>query len=591
MNNAKQQLPPALAELIGSILDPILIFGDSSRILWVNRSFSRLSGYAAEDLIGHTLSEVAESGSEGLFDRHLASVQQGDHQGLDLQLQPNRAGAEPLALSFSFSHLKHQDQEFVMARADKLVEERGRYLHLDEAAHKELLNSIQAGVLIIEEEEIRYANHYFSELCGFEEAELIGRRFFDLIHPDDLDSFIAAYSKEDDGGLGADEYEFRIKHKDGLVVYAYMVLGAIHLGGQLAQVASVHNVTMRQLIEEEKDSYFDQLQTQLEYVDNLIERLPLGAWIIDFHPIDQEKADSSQFCSLMHRELGFSIAIRRTNLALCQMLGYTKEDMMGRSILDPMFVDDDNARIFLDAIVKRRLGERGSYEITMRHKDGHDIPILLEAIPTIFDNDSGEARQSIGLMVDLTERKAWEAELQRLNEKLMEYSKTDALTSLANRRSFDEYLSQERARAMREKWDLSLVILDIDFFKKYNDGYGHLKGDECLKKVAQVFQSTVKRAIDMVARYGGEEFAIILPSTNPQGALVVAEQLRRAILEAEIPHEFSQVGPYVTISVGVATMMPGENMDVEKLIVLADEALYQSKMEGRNKVTQALRSR
>ncbi|MDT8447050.1 MAG: diguanylate cyclase [bacterium] len=591
MNNASKQLPAGLAELVASIIDPIVIFGTSLEVLWVNRAFARLCGYGHEDLVGQSFSQVIEPLGSRIFDEHLALVQRGDHSPLSMEIQPKRSTAESFAVAFSFSHLKHQDREFVMARADKLVEERGRFLHLDEAAHTELLNSIQSGVLIIEGDEIRYSNHYFSELCGFEEAELIGRRFFDLIHPDDLDAFLAAYAQADSGGLGANEYEFRIRHKDGLVIYAYMVLGEIHLGGKMAQIASVHNVTMRQLIEEEKDGYYEQLQDQLEYVDNLIERLPLSAWIIDFHPVELEKSDKSQFCSLLHRELGFSIAIRRTNLALCHMLGYSKEEMRGRSILDPMFVDDDNSRIFLDAIVKRRLGERGSYEITMRHKDGHDVPILLEAIPTVFDHETGEASQSIGLMVDLTERKAWEAELQRLNEKLMEYSKTDALTSLANRRSFDEYLNQERNRAIREKWELSLVILDIDYFKKYNDGYGHLKGDECLRKVAEVFRSVVKRAIDMVARYGGEEFAVILPSTNLEGAYTVAEQLRKSILEAEIPHEFSQVGPYLTISIGVATMAAGENMEIEKLIVLADEALYQSKLDGRNRVTKALRTK
>ncbi|OGH00087.1 MAG: hypothetical protein A2600_00250 [Candidatus Lambdaproteobacteria bacterium RIFOXYD1_FULL_56_27] len=588
MNELNEGLPVQLLELIGSVQDPMLLFSATGKLLWANKPFCRLVGRKEETLLGRSLSQTVEAGTEQIFDRHLGEVLAGEHTPVSFPIRSALDGAH-LLVNCSFSHLKHQGFAYIMVRADPELTNPDQFLQFDEATYKELLNSVQSGVVILEEDRIRYANAYFCELCGYLESELLGHHFFELLHPDDVQSFAANYQTTNDGGLGDNEYEFRIKQKDGLVIYVFMVVGDIRLGGRKARVASVQNVTMRMLVEEEKQSYFRQLQDQLEYVDNLIERLPLGAWIIDFHAAS-EKDTNAQFCSLLYRDLGFSISIRRTNLALCQMLGYSKEEMRGRSILDPMFVDDQNAKIFLDAIMKRRLGERGSYEITMRHKDNHDIPVLLEAIPTIFDPENGEAIQSIGLMVDLTERKAWEAELQRLNEKLMEYSKTDSLTGLANRRSFDEYINQERARAIREKWDLSLVIIDIDFFKKYNDGYGHLKGDDCLRKVAAVFKRSVKRAIDLVTRYGGEEFAVVLPSTSTEGAFQVAENLRIAVAEAQIPHLFSSVAPHVTISVGVATLRAGEAITVDRLIVLADEALYQSKTEGRNRVTKALRS-
>jgi len=587
MNQTADALPTQLIAFLTSITDPMLLFSNEGELIWVNQPFCRVVGRREGTLLHRNLSDVLEAGDSRVFEASLQQALKGQHAPVQIEVTSALSG-DNLLMDFNFSHISQQDQTFLMVRADIDEQEHARFMQFDEETYKGLLNAVQSGVLILEKDQIQYTNEYFCELSGFSAEELLGRHFFDMIHPNDVQSFSEAYSKRGQGGIGDDEYEFRVRNQDGLVTYVYMVLGELNLKGRALQVASVHNVTMRKLAEEDKQNYFRQLQDQLEYVDNLIERLPLGAWIIDFLPCDKE--DPNPLCNRLHKELGFAISIRRANEVLCQMLGYSQQEMVGKSILDPMFVDEANAKVFLDALIARRLGKRGSYEVSMRHQTGHNIPILLEAIPTTFHPETGEAVQSIGLMVDLTERKAWESELQRLNAKLLEYSKTDALTGLSNRRSFDEFLSKERARALREKWELSLVIIDIDFFKKYNDGYGHLKGDDCLRKVSAAFSKTVKREIDLLARYGGEEFAVVLPSTGIEGATILAEQLRKAVLDAEIPHEFSSVGPYVTISSGVATMHAGENISGDKLIVLADEALYQSKMDGRNRVTQALRT-
>jgi len=588
MERTVDSLPTQLVAFLASIADPMLLFSETGDLIWVNKAFCRIVGRREGTLLHRNLSDVLEAGDGRIFEESLKQALTGQHAPVQLEVTSALSGAN-LLMDFNFSHISQLDETFLMVRADVDEQEPNKFMQFDEATYKGLLNAVQSGVVILEKDQIQYTNEYFCELSGFQEDELVGRHFYDMIHPDDLQPFRDAYQNRGQGGIGDDEYEFRIRNQDGFVTYVYMVLGELDLKGRLVQVASIHNITMRKLAEEDKQSYFNQLQEQLEYVDNLIERLPIGAWIIDFST-QNIKSTGNPFCDLLHKELGFSIAIKRTNEVLCRMLGYTQAEMVGKSILDPMFVDETNAKVFLDAIIERRLGKRGSYEVTMTHKDGQDIPILLEAIPTTFHPETGEATQSIGLMVDLTERKAWEAELNRLNAKLLEFSKTDALTTLANRRYFDEFLTKERARALREKWELSLVIIDIDFFKKYNDGYGHLKGDDCLRKVAAAFKKTVKREIDLVARYGGEEFAVVLPSTTLEGAYIVAEQLRVAVLDAELPHEFSGVGPYVTISVGVATMHAGENITGDKLIVLADEALYQSKMDGRNRVTRALRT-
>ncbi|VBB08864.1 nucleotide cyclase [Lucifera butyrica] len=175
-------------------------------------------------------------------------------------------------------------------------------------------------------------------------------------------------------------------------------------------------------------------------------------------------------------------------------------------------------------------------------------------------------------------------ELKKYRDILEKLSLVDGLTGLANRRYFDEVLDKEWRRALRNGDNLSIILLDVDFFKKYNDHYGHLAGDDCLRQVGNVLKDSVKRAGDLAARYGGEEFAVILPSTPWEGAFIIAEKMRRNIESLQIAHQVSEVSSYVTISVGVASLKPEMDMIPDILIRNADDALYQAKRNGRNKV-------
>lgn len=173
---------------------------------------------------------------------------------------------------------------------------------------------------------------------------------------------------------------------------------------------------------------------------------------------------------------------------------------------------------------------------------------------------------------------------ERLNMRLKDISYLDGLTGVPNRRKLEEHLSREWDRAKKSGQPLSLLMVDIDFFKRYNDLLGHLEGDECLRKVAQEINRHVRSGMDLVARYGGEEFAVVLPETNEEQARSIAERIRNDVESLKIPHPASEVSRYITVSVGVATLVPEDNLRKEVLVSMADRALYRAKRRGRNRV-------
>ncbi len=173
-------------------------------------------------------------------------------------------------------------------------------------------------------------------------------------------------------------------------------------------------------------------------------------------------------------------------------------------------------------------------------------------------------------------------QLEKSNAELQRLSSLDGLTGIANRRQFDETLKREWLRAQRSAAPLSLVLIDIDFFKLYNDNYGHQRGDECLQRVAHALGGAVNRPTDLVARYGGEEFVAVLPETDAVGAESLAERFRAAVQKLDIRHSASTTAESITISAGIATYMPPSDMSLEQFIEIADRALYQAKERGRN---------
>lgn len=276
----------------------------------------------------------------------------------------------------------------------------------------------------------------------------------------------------------------------------------------------------------------------------------------------------------------------------CKMLGYDPQQFKENfdSWMDRMHPEDRNRVMgYFDSYIR---GELHSFRVEFRQltKSGAWLWLLSQG-NIVQWNNGGEPVRLAGTNTDISERKKIERELiearealEIANKELETKSITDALTGISNRRYFNDILEKEWLRARRNSTPLSLIMCDIDYFKLYNDHYGHLKGDDCLMRVARAINNTIKRPPDIAARYGGEEFVVLLPETSLDGAETVAELVRKNVAGLKILHEKSNVSPYVTISIGVATLIPDRVMPMNSLIELADKVLYQAKKCGRNKV-------
>ena len=212
-----------------------------------------------------------------------------------------------------------------------------------------------------------------------------------------------------------------------------------------------------------------------------------------------------------------------------------------------------------------------------------DFGNLPDAILIIIIDATERAEAEQELSQVANEYRLFNEHLQWENEKLEALTNIDGLTDLGNRRAFDTYLQQQWQQFQRQQRPVALILCDIDHFKQYNDTYGHLQGDDCLQQVAAILREIPRRGSDLAARYGGEEFALILPETDSEGALKVANRIRHGLAQLNLPHKSSPTNHWVTMSCGVASLIPNSNSTPENLIEQADRALYEAKQQGRDR--------
>lgn len=386
-------------------------------------------------------------------------------------------------------------------------------------------------------------------LLGYPMAELTRLTFQQITHPADLDADLALAQRLQEGEIAFYHLEKRFFHRAGHVIWT-LLSGSIVRDGEdvpLYFITQLQDITTQKLAQRALVESERRYRLLAEHVTDMISR----------HTPDGTFLYVSPACQTL--------------------LGYEPETLLGRPVYDFFHPEDLPAIQHSHRVVLARpIIFTVSYRI--RHRNGLYVwfETTSRAVRTV---QSGEGQEIIAVSRDITARKEVEQALREANVRLRRLATLDGLTNLSNHRTMQERLKEELSLAQRTGDPLSLLMLDIDYFKSYNDTFGHPEGDKVLYAVARLLEATA-RLSDHVARYGGEEFAVIMPQTERAGALVLAERFRQAIAEAYWPLRS------ITVSVGVATY-GGKVASGSTLINAADRALYHAKATGRNRVVHA----
>jgi diguanylate cyclase (GGDEF)-like protein/PAS domain S-box-containing protein len=420
-------------------------------------------------------------------------------------------------------------------------------LQESEGKFRDLVEKSLVGVYLIQDGVFKYVNARLAEIYESSAEELINLKGpKDTVHQDDLPMVEENIRKRLSGEVDSIHFTFRILLKSGEVRHIEAHGSRTLYMGRPAVIGSLQDITERKSRDEE-------LRWRKTFLQAMVRSSDDGVLIVDTH---RGKVVENQRMIDMWK-IPQSIVENGDE--------EEKIEYVMSAIKDPGRFYDMIVRVYNHPEETVR-GEFELKEGTVVDAGSH--PVL---------GMDGKQYGRIWKFRDITE-------MRRYWDMLEALSATDGLTGLSNRRHFDEFLDREWRRGIRQRSPISLILVDIDYFKEFNDCYGHQAGDECLQRVAGVLLKAVRRAGDLAARYGGEEFACILSDTDPEGALPLARTIMEEIGKLAIPHAHSPVADLISVSCGVATLVPQKEQMSSELVRIADGLLYAAKEEGRNRL-------
>lgn len=540
--------PEGLMENLSSLFGPLLLTKDGI-IIGVNDAFLEMLGYQREAVYGmqavelvpdnhkYRLSEIfAKSSTEP----YLIDLLKRDDSLLRARVAPK------------YFHVQDEDYrlaEFVNITETQLAD---RGLSESEEKYKAIFTDAAVGIA-------RFAtdgtwldvNEKFCSILGYTQAELQSLTIADITHPADIEKDTTLIMETLAGIRDSYSLDKRYVRKNGDVIWGRLSISLIRdADGKPSDI--------------------------IAFVEDISERVSLNSRL---QLSDQIVSSSTDLLAIID-EHGVYLA---TNEPYAKAFGKTPEFFPGKFVKD-VFGESIDINIMQPMVEKARQGLPAIYSDWFNIV-GQGRRYLNVSYAPLQSADSTYRGVAISAR-DITDLKVAEIEMRELNEKLESYSFVDGLTKITNRRMLDESIAKEWNRSLRAQSPLAFIMIDLDYFKKYNDHYGHQQGDECLKKIANILNGVAHRSTDLVARYGGEEFAILTPYANIEQATQLAQICRAAIEEEAIPHAATGEANLntVTVSIGVNSLIPDENNSIAQLIQGADQLLYKAKNAGRNRV-------
>ncbi|WP_052342805.1 GGDEF domain-containing protein [Bacillus sp. EB01] len=444
------------------------------------------------------------------------------------------------------------DVSYAIANVEDITKEKLLKKDLEESKkrYRDLVAYSPEPIVVHRKGQIIFANNKAASLLGMSIKEILQRRIYDFISQ--------SYHKKTNEVLTElqetwGETEIRnltISAPNGRKITIEMTHKAIEYEGEPSILAIFRDVTARRKLEKSLRKANERYRFITENSKDMIAFLsPTGVY--DF----------------------ISASCRET-------LGFEPNELIGKNVFSFLHEDDvekfEQRRLLLDE------KKEDYFSLLYRYKIKNGGFIWLETVAKSLRNDKGEVESILAVSRDATQRMEKEASLESANDFLKMLSSMDGLTGIPNRRYMEESLEKEWERNKLHGTPLSAIMLDIDCFKQYNDTFGHLAGDDALKRVASTIRETVKRPRDLAARYGGEEFIVLLPETDTAGAMMIADTIRKTVRDLQIPHSASAVDEVVTVCAGYATIVPDNQFSPHHLLSAADAALYKAKRAGKN---------